>query len=172
LYTARVPFKDFNKNPRTETIQLNLTETQFLKLLLQFQVLDSFTRKLVALEESGGPTMLQGVETVEFWTALEEVILEAYGVMSDDGMYFDKSGRYQYESSALHNAVMLMFIKDVAEARKMLDELTPDDLADLVKEQDANLVKAIADAENDDIKAELLSLRAQLAEAQKSGGPA
>lgn len=168
MYKKTIPFKDFNGKARNQTIHLNLTEREVMGLLSEFQSIFSWqnTIKHRAIQELGTQ------EVVEFYNNLETILLSAYGVPSEDGLYFNKDDRYQFEQSALFNAVMMMFVKEPEEATKMVNELMPKGLEDFVANADANIDKIAGDQNTPaHVRDELEEMRKKLAElqAEKSG---
>lgn len=156
MYTKSIPFHDFYGKPRNQTVHYNLTEGQFFKLFKEFKIILEWRDSL-----KGEERMLDSFEVVEFYTALEEIMLSAYGVPSEDGLYFDNDGRYQYEKSALHNAVMMMFLSDPVEANKMVDALMPKGMEELIRKASDNLEKVQNDPSTEaELQAEIARLRA------------
>lgn len=165
MYKTTVPYKDFFDKPRNEVIYLNLTETEVFKLMREFKLIANWRQSI----QSDELTDLDTAEVIEFYTALEEVLLASYGVPKDDGKRFDKSGRYEFAESALFNATMMMFVTDPGEATKMIDELMPKGLNELVQKADDNLA-ALAKAEgtDTDMRRQIKELQAQLAVQQRA----
>lgn len=167
MYKVNVPFKDLYDKPHTETVHLNLYETEVFKLMREFQLVLNWRESI----QSEDLRQLDTGEVIEFYTALEEILLSAFGHPSADGMHFDKSGRYKYQDSPLHNATMLLFITDPAKATEMVDGLMPKGLEDLVLKADENLA-ALAKKEGTDVdmRRQIDELRLQLAEKEAAAG--
>jgi len=165
MYKKQVPFKDFNGKPHTTTVHFNLTEREIFKLMGEFQiVLDWF-------ESMRGPErQLETAEVVNFYTAFEDILLAAYGIPSDDGFYFRKGGRYDFEESALFNACMVDFVSNPTEVGKLIEAIMPKGLEDLIKTADENLVRAAKETDDEDVQAQIQKLQAELAEARKENG--
>lgn len=138
MYTKTIPHSDFKGKPQNKVIHMNLTENEVFKNIVKLQAMFEWMESV----SKGERREMAGEDVVEFYTNFEDVLLEAWGEPSDDGQYFDKTNRYKYASSALHAAAMKMFVTDPQECAKMLDGIIPDGLADMVKEADANLVRA------------------------------
>lgn len=161
MYTKTIPFKDFHGKPRNQIIHLNLSEREVMGLLYEFQSIFSWQDQIKnrAIQD------LNTQEVVEFYNNLETILLSAYGVPSEDGLHFDKDGRYKFEQSALFNAVMMMFVKEPEEATKMINELMPKDLEDLVSSADERIEKISASKETPShVRDELEQMRKELAE--------
>lgn len=134
MYKKAIPFHGFDGAPHTETVQFNLTSREVFKLLDKFQAIFSWQDSM-----EGPNRKLETAEVIEFYNNFEDILLSAYGIMSDDGLYFDKSGRFQFEDSALFAACMSYFVSDPQETSKLIDELMPKDLQDVVRKSEENL---------------------------------
>lgn len=161
MYTKKVPYKDFLGRPRTETVNYNLTEVEVFRLLPEFQRVFEWR----SANEAAEYRELEPDEVVAFYTDFERILLAAWGIPSDDGRHFRKSGRYDFEESALFNASMLEFVADPKLVSDLLEQIIPKGLAELVEKADANLA-ALAASESSDaaLQAEIARLRAQVAQ--------
>lgn len=159
MYTVNVPFTDYKNQVQNKSVSFNLDTREVFKLLPEFLKVNKWMEenKKAAEEKTLPPE-----EVLEFYNALEAIMLEAYGEVSDDGLYFRKSGRYEFEESAMFNAIMMMFVKQPQEATKMLDGLLPKELFDIVKNADAADLARSAQIQADDKQAEIERLQAQL----------
>lgn len=159
MYSKSIPFKDFKGNPRNATVQFNLTEPEVFKLLVPLQAIFDWQESL----RNSGERELTTEEVVEFYNNFEEVLLSAWGEMSEDGLHFRKAGRYEFEESALFAACMNEFVTNPEETQKLIDGIMPKGLQEMVKKADAN-VSAIENNPNvdDELKVEIARLRAQL----------
>lgn len=159
MYTATIPFKDFNGKPRgTASIQFNLTEREVFKLLLQFQAIFKWQDKIKDSPDAETPTE----EVIAFYNNFEEIILAAYGKLSDDGLYFRKDDRFNFEESAMFAACMAYYVSDVRETTKLIDGLMPEGLGEIVKKADESMAALAADPSTEaELRAEIARLRAQ-----------
>ncbi len=163
MYTKKVPFVDYKHNPRNIEVNFNLEEYEVFKLLVEFQAIFEWQESIKGQNVRELPTE----DVMRFFTHLEEIILSAWGVPSDDGLYFRKSGRYDFEDSKLRSAVMNMFLEDPQEANKLIDGLMPKGLQDMVKKADANMAAMAKDPNTEeDLRREIDRLRAQVAPAE------
>ena len=163
MYTKSIPFHDFKNKPRNMEVNFNLEEREVFKLLVEFQAIFNWQEKIKGPERE-----LETEEVIEFYNNLEEILLSAWGVPSDDGLYFRKSGRYDFEESKLFAACMKMFVEDPKEANDLLDGLMPKGLRDMVKKADANRSELAKNPDNsEELQRELDRLRAEM-EAQKA----
>lgn len=162
MYTAKIPFKDFNGKPRgAASIQFNLTEREVFKLLLQFQAIFKWQDKLKENPDAETPTE----EVITFYTNFEEIILASYGKLSDDGLYFRKDDRFNFEESAMFAAAMAYYVSDVRETTKLIDGLMPEGLADIVKKADESLAEMAKDPNTEaELRKEIERLRAAQSE--------
>lgn len=157
MYTKTIPYKDFKDNARNETVHFNLTEREVFKLLVEFKTVFEWHESIKGPERT-----LESEEVVEFYSAFEDILLAAWGVPSDDGKHFRKGGRYDFEESALFNACMVFFVEDPRETNKMLEDLMPSGLEEMIKKADENTLRAISETKDEDVRAELERLRAQV----------
>jgi hypothetical protein len=157
VYSKTVPFKDLNGKPRNEVVHFNLFEREVFKLLVEFQNIFKWQESI-----KGETREVETREVVEFYDNFERILLEAWGEPSSDGLHFRKGGRYDFEESALFNACMVLFVSDPGETSKLIDELMPKDMQELVKTAEVNLA-ALENAPEttEELKAELARLRAK-----------
>jgi hypothetical protein len=157
VYTKTVPFKDFKGKPRNMEVNFNLTEVQVIKLFREFKDVLAWRDSL-----GGEERVLDNEEVMNFYTSFEEILLSAYGVPSDDGLSFDHDGRYDFEKTALFNATMVMFLTEPSEAMKLVDDMLPAGLEDLIRKADENAAVISEKTTNADLKAEIDRLRLQI----------
>lgn len=166
MYTKMIPFKDFNGKPRNQKLELNLEVREVVKLLVEFQSIFKW------LDSNTGPDHeereLSTEEVVEFYNNLEKILLESWGKMSEDGLYFHKTERYLFEESKLFAATMEMFVSEPSEATKMVDGLMPKGMEELVRKSEGNLENLKNDpGTSDQLRAEVERLQTQLREHDK-----
>lgn len=164
MITKRIPFKDLNDKARNVTIHLHLDEIDFFRLFPEFHRVLSWRDSLMA--ETDVRT-LNPEEVREFFTDLEEIILSAYGVPIDDGMGFDRDGKYHFRKMRAFNALMMEFLTDPGEANRILEALAPEGLADMVKKFEGNLDAAGKSEETpEQLRAKIQALQAQITDTQ------
>jgi hypothetical protein len=151
---------DYKKKPRNVSVSFNLDTREVFKMLPElksiFDWLDS--------HKGTDPRDLDTQEVTNFYTSFEGVLLEAYGEVSEDGQYFRKAGKYEFEESALFNACMVMFVTKPEEAVKLLENMLPSaEMADMVKNADPSQLAEANKAKADDQTAEIARLQAELA---------
>lgn len=158
MYTKNIPFKDFKNKPHTSAVQFNLTETEVFKLIGELKAVFDWLDSMQGEERT-----ITTEETQKFYTDFEDLLLEAWGEMSDDGMHFRKGGRYDFAESALFNATMLYFLTNPEETTALLEGILPDGMEELARQADEKLVQAGKAAGTDAQQAEIDRLRAELA---------
>jgi hypothetical protein len=165
VYTKTIPYKDYKGNPRNEEINLNLDEREVFKLLDKFQIIMNWRESIKGPERD-----LSTEEVITFYTAFEEILLESWGVPSEDGRLFDKTDRYQFESSKLFNATMVHLVSNPTEVDKVLEKIMPEGMQELVAKADENTKQLLAKSDVDeDLRVQLQRLQKQIEEqSQKS----
>lgn len=159
MYTVQIPFTDYKNKPQTKSVSFNLDTREVFKLLPEFLKVNKWMEENKKAAEE---RILPPEEVLDFYNSLEIIMLEAYGEVSDDGLYFRKSGRYEFEESAMFNACMMMFVKQPEEAAKMLDGLLPKELDEIVKNANPQDLARSAQIKAEDSQAEVERLRAEL----------
>lgn len=136
MYTKMIPHKNFRGKVRNQEVNFNLTEHEVLKLMVEFKAIFDWQERLEAREpDAETPTE----EVMEFYTNFEEILLAAWGELDESGDHFKKGGVYEFRESSLFHAAMKLFLEDQAEANRLLNELMPEGLKDIVKAADDNL---------------------------------
>lgn len=167
MYKKMVPFKDFNGKPRNQAVHFNLSEREVMKNLIPLKFIFKWRDERKALDPNAEvPTE----DVVEFFNVFEQLLLEAWGEPSEDGLRFSKTGRYEFEESSLFDAFMLILVTDVREVAKLLEDMLPKGMETIVKKTDANLEAYEAQLKlgeaNGDKEREIADLRARLAAAE------
>lgn len=170
MYTKSVPFRNFKGKPANQVVNFNLTEREVFKLLPQLQAIFEWKETL----KGRGTADLPTEEVIEYYNNFETVLLEAWGEPSEDGMYFNKGGRFEFEESALFAATMLMFVTDPEETSKLLEGIMPKGLESVIDKATKNLAdfdkKLESLGTSDETQVHVDSLKAKIAEleAQKA----
>lgn len=163
MYSKKIPFKDFKGNPRNQMVHFNLTEREVIKFLPELQSMFNWLES----NRKGEQRNLDTNEVRDFYNNFEEVLLEAWGEPSEDGLHFRKGQRYEFEESALFNATMFMFVQQPEETGKMLDGIMPEGLTQLVKNATPEQIQALPSDQQEGIE----ELRRRLAEAEANSSP-
>jgi len=146
VYQIKVPYKNYNNQPKTRTISFNLETREIMKLLEEFYV--AFQWQEQAREEE--VREYTPAETVVFYNAFEAILLAAYGVVSADGERFEKTGRFEFEESKVFAAVMDIFIQDPARTNELINGILPEGLDKLIKSSEGNMQKMIENPDTPD----------------------
>lgn len=158
MYTITVPFVDYKKKHRTESVSFNLDAREVFRMLPQlksvFEWLDS--------HKGAEPRDLDTEEVSKFYTDFEGILLEAYGVVSEDGSYFRKGNKYDFEESALFNACMVEFVTKPELTVKLLEGILPKELFEMVKNVDERQIENITSARADELAEENERLKQML----------
>ena len=163
MYQKSIPFKDFKGNPRNEVVHFNLTEREIFKNLVELQAIFDWRDRI----KSDKTVDLPVEDVVEFYNNFEKILLEAWGVPSEDGLHFRKDGRYDFEESALFAACMVEFVSNPEETFKLIDQIIPKGLQDMVQKADSNTSKMIESSDvPDDLRSEVERLQARLREVE------
>lgn len=166
MYTKMIPYKDFLGKPRNEQVAFNLEVREVFKNIQHLGAIFSWRDSIDTPETRD----LSTEEVVEFYNHFEEILLAAWGELSEDGRYFRKAGRYDFEDTKLFAAVMEMFLADLPELNKFLNNILPQGMDEIVKKQQASLEALEKDPQTSaDLAAEVAQLRAQLLEKEGRG---
>lgn len=98
MFKTEITYSDYSGNEQTETFRFNLTETEISNLAIDSPIFDvNFLKFLV--DDGNIAAMFKVVQTL---------ILESYGVMSDDGKTFRKSEELKndFKCSAAYDALI------------------------------------------------------------------
>lgn len=166
MYTMQVPYKDLDDKPRGKcTLHFNLFVPDVIKMAGTFQTLFRF------MNDNSDERLLSMDEKLDFYNALETVILEAWGEPSEDRLRFSKSGRYDFAESVMFAAAMTAMASDPAQAIKLIEGIMPKDLAEIIKNTEVNLQNLEGNPETPEaLKAEIAKLRAQIPASEVSEG--
>lgn len=160
MYTITVPFTDYKKKPRNIPVSFNLDTREVFKMLPELKAIFDWLESHKGTE----PRDLDTQEVTNFYTSFEGVLLEAYGEVSEDGLYFRKGGKYEFEESALFNACMVMFVTKPEEAVKLLENMLPsEEMTEMVKNADPAQLAEATSLKAADQSAEIARLQAELA---------
>ena len=159
MYTLKVPFKDYRGLKRTQEVSFNLDAREVFKMLPQLKSVFEWLES----NETTEPRNLTTEEVTEFYNDFEEILLAAWGEMSEDGLYFKKAGKYEFEESALFNACMVMFVTEPEKTGKLINGIMPPELFEMVQKADSSDISAVAEANASSQALEIEKLRAQLA---------
>lgn len=162
MYTKRIPFKDLNGKPQNGTVNFYFFEREVFGNIVSLQSLFKF------IEDSEGPErQLAARDVQEFYTNLEEVLLNAWCIPSADGQSLDRDGRYEFEKTALFNGTMVYFLEAPTEIGELLQKIMPEGMDNIVKKAEENIAKAASEAETPETAARIRQLEEQLKSAKE-----
>lgn len=144
MYTKMIPFHDYKGKPRNMEVNFLLETRDIFKVLSELNGIFEWRDSL-----NGKVRELTNEEMTEFFNNFEAVLLAAWGVPSADGLEFDRVERYRFEQSKLFSACMDMFLTDISEVSKMLEQIMPKGMEDMVRKQAASLEKMQAELKPD-----------------------
>ena len=134
MYVKEMEYTDFNGVTRKEKFYFNLTKAEILDLELgKTGGLTEYIRKI--LEAQDTPTIMSLFKTL---------LLQSYGVKSDDGRRFIKNDQVREEfaqTQAFSDLYMLLALND-DEASKFVNSIVPDDMK-VSEAQKAQFVKEL-----------------------------
>lgn len=144
MYTKTIPFHDYNGKPRNMPVHFQLETRDVFKVLTELNSIFEWRDSL-----SAKPRELTSEEMTEFFNNFETVLLQAWGEPSEDGLEFNRLDRYKFEQSKLFSATMDMFLTDIAEVTKMLEQIMPKGMEDMVRKQADSLEKMQRELKDD-----------------------
>lgn len=162
MYTINVPFKDYKDRARQQSVTFNLDGREVFKMLPELKSVFDW----IESNRDQEVRELTVDEVRSFYNDLEQIILEAWGEMSEDGQYFRKGGKFEFEESALFNACMILFVTKPQEAVKLLEGIMPTELFELVKNANPEQLEEAQNLKLTEQEAEIIRLKAQIAEGQ------
>lgn len=162
MYTLTVPFVDYKKKARNVPVSFNLDAREVFRMLPQLKSVFDWLES----NKEADPRELTAEEVSAFYTDFEGILLEAYGEMSEDGMYFRKGGKYEFEESALFNACMIMFVTQPKETVKLLEGILPREMFDMVKNANPEQLAEATEATLSEKDAVIAKLQADLKASQ------
>ena len=101
MFKYDLNYTDFLGNEKTEVLRFNLSQTEVTKLVENDKI---FSVEFLAY-------VADGKDPLTMYNVVQKIILEAYGVLSDDGKYFRKSEQIKkdFEQSIMYDK----FIEDM-----------------------------------------------------------
>lgn len=161
MFSVSVPYKDYNGKVRNEQITFLLEVRDVYKLLTQLNFMLNWRDKLKEEDDRD----LDTDEVSAYFNNFEEVLLASYGQISEDGKEFDRSDSFRFERSKAFAALMEMFLKDLGLLTKMLEEIMPEGMEDIIKSQEASLAN-VDTTDNPALQAEIDRLQAEIDKAK------
>lgn len=128
MLAKKITYKDFNGNERTETFYFNLSETEISKSYLLAEGSGGIDEKLRSIAESNDRQKI--IDT------FESLILDSYGVKSEDGKHFRKSKALseEFKSTPAYDKMFMEFLTDTEAAVNFINGIIPKEVSDRMKE--------------------------------------
>lgn len=152
MFSREVKYKDFNGLDQTETFYFNLSKTELIEMEVQYE--NGLSK---AIE-----TLMASQNNAEILAIFKKMILDAYGVKSDDGKRFIKSPELSREFSqhAAYEVLFMELASNADAAAAFINGLIPADLAEAV-EKEMTAQKFVKATTGDKSTAELAAELAQ-----------
>ena len=127
MLVKRISYTDYNGNQRSEDFYFNLNKGEIFNL--QFGTeggLDKAIQKIIQTED-----------TPKIVKIFQDIILNAYGVKSDDGRRFIKSEELstEFKQTEAYSELLMELVSDEKKAADFINALMPKDLAEEAKKQ-------------------------------------
>ncbi len=158
MYKKTVPYKDYNEKPQNEQICLLLETRDVFKVIVELKSIFDWQESF-----EGEARTLSPEEMREFFNNFEAVILASWGKITPDGKGFDRTDRYEFEHSKLFSAFMDLLLSDITEVQKVMAEIMPKGMEDIVRKQGESLERLEQGATGEEAAA-LAAARARIAQ--------
>lgn len=127
MLVKRINYTDYNGNERSEDFYFNLNKGEIFNL--QFGTeggLDKAIQKIIQTED-----------TPKIVKIFQDIILNAYGVKSDDGRRFIKSEELstEFKQTEAYSELLMELVSDEKKAADFINALMPKDLAEEAQKQ-------------------------------------
>lgn len=127
MLVKRINYTDYNGNQRSEDFYFNLNKGEIFNL--QFGTeggLDKAIQKIIQTED-----------TPKIVKIFQDIILNAYGVKSDDGRRFIKSEELstEFKQTEAYSELLMELVSDEKKAADFINALMPKDLAEEAQKQ-------------------------------------
>lgn len=127
MLVKRISYTDYNGNQRSEDFYFNLNKGEIFNL--QFGTeggLDKAIQKIIQTED-----------TPKIVKIFQDIILNAYGVKSDDGRRFIKSEELstEFKQTEAYSELLMELVSDEKKAADFINALMPKDLAEEAQKQ-------------------------------------
>ena len=117
MLTRKITYTDYNGVERTETFRFNLTQSEIVEMQMETEGgLDKLLQKII---DAKAETKLIGL--------FKNLVLKAYGEISDDGKRFVKSAEISeaFSQTEAYNQIFMELITDTGKATKFVNEILP-----------------------------------------------
>ena len=121
MYKKTITYTDFNGVERTEDFYFHFTKAELMDMQLSTDggFLDVVKK------------IIMSKDTPELIKMFKQIIINAYGIKSDDGKRFKKSDeiREDFLSSEAYSQIYMELATDADEASRFINGILPEDLA-------------------------------------------
>lgn len=134
MYVKEIEYTDFNGVTRKEKFYFNLTKAEILNMELgKAGGLTEYIKKIVEAQDT--PTIM---------SLFKSLLLQSYGVKSDDGRRFIKNDqvREEFEQTQAYSDLYMLLALNDEEASKFINGIVPADMK-ATDEQKAQFVKEL-----------------------------
>lgn len=117
MYTINVDYEDFDGVKKSKTLYFNMSKSDLVKASLNEN--NRLEEKLMA--------MAKARDTKAMGKLFEDIVGMAYGIKSDDGesFYKDEKIRYEFEHSAVYDALFMKLLEDTNSALAFIKGIIP-----------------------------------------------
>lgn len=131
MYKWTLTYTDFNDRERTEDFYFNFTKAELMEMELG--------------KEGGLTASLQRIinakDTPDIIKEVKKLLLDAYGVKSDDGRHFIKNAeiREEFEHSEPYSVMFLELSTNDEKAAEFVNGIMPKDIREQVMKEGGNI---------------------------------
>lgn len=167
MYRKTVPCKDYNGKPRNVDVAFMLEVRDVFKIAPELKAIFDWQDSM----QDGEPRDLSLEEMREFFNNFETVLLSAWGRVTPDGLGFDRTDKYEFEQSKAFAAFMEMLLSDITEVQKILTEIMPEGMEDIVRKQGESLQRLADNPPEGADPDRIAQLEKRIAELQSGATP-
>lgn len=134
MFTKTITYEDFNGTERTETHHFNLTQTEFMEIYANMP--EGLSKAVDAIDpnntdnENLEATAVKVIETLGNDGVLnfyKELVLKAYGIISEDGRRFIKSKQLseEFSQTLAYDNMMMEFMTTEKASSDFINAIIP-----------------------------------------------
>lgn len=129
MYKETITYTDFNGVERKEDFWFNLTKAELIKM--ELMTAGTFTDMIQRI--------INAKDTADIIKQINNLLLEAYGVKSEDGRFFHKSDeiRKNFENSEPYSIMFMKLVSDDEAAAKFINGIMPKDVLEAAAQENA-----------------------------------
>lgn len=128
-----ITYTDFNGNERTEELYFNMTKSELAKFALQkmpsdmVEGIDKNADPDSIDLEAAGAKMLEKLGGAGYFEFIENLVLAAYGVKSEDGRRFIKDPKVteEFRQTQAYDDFLIQILNDEAEQTAFINGVIP-----------------------------------------------